>query len=58
MLKNIKRSNISYQTLIDLSLKVSDTEASSYSEIILSLPGDSKEKHYSTIDKVVDAGMN
>ena len=58
VLKNIKRSNISYQKLIDVSMKVSDTEASSYSEVILSLPGDSKEKHYSTIDKVVDAGIN
>ena len=58
VLKNVKRSNISYQKLIDVSMRVSDTEASSYSEVILSLPGDSKEKHYSTIDKVVDAGIN
>jgi hypothetical protein len=58
VLRNIKRSNISYQKLIDVSMRVSDTEASSYSEVILSLPGDSKEKHYSTIDKVVDAGIN
>ena len=58
VLKNIKRSNISYQTLLDVSLQVSDTEASSYSEIILSLPGDSKEKYFSTLDKVVDSGMN
>ena len=58
VLANVKRSNISYQTLIDLSMRVSDTEASSYSEVILALPGDSKEKHYSTIDRVVDAGIN
>ena len=58
VLKNIKRSNISYQKLIEVSMRVSDTEASSYSEVILALPGDSKEKHYSTIDKVVDAGIN
>tara|TARA_B100001123_G_scaffold307897_1_gene344033 strand:- start:7532 stop:9643 length:2112 start_codon:yes stop_codon:yes gene_type:complete len=58
VLKNVKRSNISYDTLLNVSLRVSDTEASSYSEIILSLPGDSKEKHYSTINKVVDAEMN
>ena len=58
VLSNIKRSNISYQKLLDVSMRVSDTEASSYSEVILALPGDSKEKHYSTIDKVVDAGIN
>ena len=58
VLANVKRSNISYQKLIDVSMRVSDTEASSYSEVILALPGDSKEKHYSTIDKVVDAGIN
>jgi len=58
VLANIKRSNISYQKLLDVSMRVSDTEASSYSEVILALPGDSKEKHYSTIDKVVDAGIN
>lgn len=58
VLSNIKRSNISYQKLIEVAKRVSNTEASTYSEVILALPGDSKKKHINTMDKIVEAGMN
>lgn len=58
VLKNIKRSNISYETLMDVSRRVSNTPASTYSELILALPGDSKEKHLKSFRGVISAGIN
>ncbi len=58
ILKNIKRDNISYEELVEVSKRVSATEASTYSEVILALPGDSKAYHFETTDKLVDSGLN
>jgi hypothetical protein len=57
VLKNIKRDNISADGLMDLALQASEIGANSYSEIILGLPGDSREKHYYTVRTVMDAGF-
>ena len=57
VLENIKRANISAEGLMDLALKASEVGANSYSEIILGLPGDSKEKHFKTVRTVMDAGF-
>jgi len=58
VLENIKRKNISTDQLIDLGLAAHSAGVNSYSEIILGLPGDTKEAHFSTIQKVMDAGFN
>lgn len=58
VLENVKRSNISYQKLIEVSKRVSDTPASTYSELILALPGDSKIKHLNSIDGLIEAELN
>ena len=57
VLKNIKRDNISAPGLMDLALKANEIGANSYSEIILALPGDSKDAHYGTVRTVMDAGF-
>lgn len=57
VLANIKRSNISSDGLMDLALSASEVGANSYSEIILALPGDSREKHFKTVRTVLEAGF-
>ena len=56
--ENIKRKNISAEGLMDLALSASEIGANSYSEIILGLPGDTKEAHFNTIKTVIEAGFN
>ena len=56
--ENIKRKNINAEGLMDLALSASEIGANSYSEIILGLPGDSKEAHFNTIKTVIEAGFN
>lgn len=58
VLSNAQRSNISFEQLMSVSQRVSGTEASTYSEVILGLPGDSLDKHLTTVGKLVDAGFN
>jgi hypothetical protein len=58
VLRNIKRSNISYEQIIAVSSRLSPTDANTYSEVILALPGDSRVKHIDTVCKLVDADFN
>jgi hypothetical protein len=58
VLKNIKRSNISYEQIIAVSSRLSPTDANTYSEVILALPGDSKKKHIDTVCRLIDADFN
>jgi hypothetical protein len=58
VLQNIKRSNIPYKQLIDLSQQLSNTNANTYSEMILGLPGDTRMKHVNGVMALVDAGFN
>ncbi len=55
--ENIKRKNISSSQILDVALKSSEIGANSYSEVILSLPGDTTEKHFSSLEKLVNAGF-
>jgi radical SAM superfamily enzyme YgiQ (UPF0313 family) len=57
VLANVKRANISAEGLMDLALDAKSVGANSYSEIILALPGDTKEKHYSSVKTVIEAGF-
>ena len=57
VLENIKRANNNADGLMDLALRASEVGANSYSEIILALPGDSKVKHYKTVQTVMEAGF-
>ena len=58
VLKNIDRANISEEELMDIALEASEIGANSYSEVILALPGDTREAHLTTIRKIVEADFN
>lgn len=58
VLTNIKRSNISENELISMSVRLSGGISNTYSELILCLPGDTKAKHLETLDICLDAGYN
>lgn len=57
VLENIKRANISAEGLMDVALSADEIGANSYSEIILGLPGESKESHWQTVHTIMDAGF-
>jgi radical SAM superfamily enzyme YgiQ (UPF0313 family) len=60
VLRNIKRSNISvdaYKELVDFSVEM-DKDAMSYTEIILALPGDTKEKHFESLRYAIANNFN
>jgi radical SAM superfamily enzyme YgiQ (UPF0313 family) len=56
-LKNIKRTNISADGLMNLALDSAEINADSRSEIILGLPGESKQTHFETIRTILNSGF-
>jgi radical SAM superfamily enzyme YgiQ (UPF0313 family) len=58
VLKNIKRSNISSDQLVAMSERLSGGISNTYAELILGLPGDTKEKHIASVEQCLDAGYN
>lgn len=58
VLKNIKRQNVSAEKLIGMAKSARSRDSITRSEVILALPGDSREKHFDTIYQLLDAGMD
>jgi radical SAM superfamily enzyme YgiQ (UPF0313 family) len=58
VLDNIARSNISADEIVSLALAANEIGANSYAEIILGLPGETKESHFRTIRKMLGADFN
>ena len=58
VLQTIKRKNISFEEMLSMSEKTSDTEGHAYSEIILGLPGDSLRAEEENIRGLIAAGIN
>ncbi len=58
VLENIKRKNISTDKIIDAALRANKYNRGSNSEIILGLPGDSKEAHLFTVKTIIEAGIS
>ena len=58
VLKNIKRSNISGDNLMELAVEAAEIDADSRSEIILALPGESLKSHFQTIKTFANSGFN
>ena len=60
VLDNVKRSNISLDAYSDLmdSMNSLGKDALTYSEIILGLPGDTKDKHFDSLRYAVDSQVN
>lgn len=57
VLANIKRKNISNDALLNRCKSAHKSESTTRSEIILALPGDTKEKHFNSVFKLVDTKM-
>lgn len=56
-LKNIRRSNISEAVLLEMAAAAMDLDQRSYTELILSLPGDTVDSHLRSIRAAMEAGM-
>ncbi|KFM20094.1 anaerobic magnesium-protoporphyrin IX monomethyl ester cyclase protein [Marine Group I thaumarchaeote SCGC AAA799-P11] len=57
VLTNVRRNNISEQKLVEMTKAGNKLSANTYSEVILALPGDTIEKHFETVSKLMDAKM-
>jgi len=57
VLKNVKRSNVSVKTLMNIAKAADSVHTSTRSEIILALPGDTKKKHIDTILQLIEMKM-
>lgn len=58
VLENIKRKNISANELMELAAQAKKLGSNTYSEIILALPGDTKETHFQSVETIVNARFN
>lgn len=58
VLKNVKRSNISSDSLMQMAVEAADIDADSRSDIILGLPGESIETHFETLKTVINSGFS
>jgi len=57
VLKNIQRSNVNLDQLVEMAQGSVNEGNPSLSEVILCLPGDSKEKHMKSVSDVLDIGI-
>jgi radical SAM superfamily enzyme YgiQ (UPF0313 family) len=58
VLKNIKRKNLPLDNLIEVSQHRYSSNQRSRSEVILGLPGDTREKHFKSMCALMDAGVS
>ncbi len=56
VLKNIKRSNIEISAIVQMA-QLAEGNSSTFTEIILGLPGDTKEKHVKSVTDMLDTGI-
>jgi radical SAM superfamily enzyme YgiQ (UPF0313 family) len=57
VLKNIKRKNISFTKMIDMVGEAKQFGSTGFSELILGLPGDSKDSHFKSNAQLIDSGV-
>jgi len=57
VLKKIKRSNIGIETITLMARESARADTTTFSEVILCLPGDTKEKHLKSVFDMMDAGI-
>jgi radical SAM superfamily enzyme YgiQ (UPF0313 family) len=55
---NIKRKNISAGQIVEMALQAAEIGTNTYSEVILGLPGDSRDAHFRTLETLVESGFN
>jgi radical SAM superfamily enzyme YgiQ (UPF0313 family) len=58
VLKNIKRNNIVTASIIEIAKTAGKLGSNTYAEIILALPGDTKERHFKSIEDVINHNLN
>jgi radical SAM superfamily enzyme YgiQ (UPF0313 family) len=58
VLENIKRSNIKLETFQELQVELQEQGMQSYGELILSLPGESKQTFMDSVRDLLDAGSS
>lgn len=57
VLKNVNRANISLNAIQDAVREANKDNVMSFTEVILALPGDTREKHVQTLRDVVNSGL-
>jgi radical SAM superfamily enzyme YgiQ (UPF0313 family) len=57
VLKNVQRSNIKLETFAEIQREALEQGMQSYGEMILSLPGETKESHMRGISDLIDSGV-
>lgn len=58
VLRNIKRDNLRLTDYMELMPKIIDSGLSTSSEVILGLPGDTREAHLSSLCQLIDRGID
>jgi radical SAM superfamily enzyme YgiQ (UPF0313 family) len=58
VLKNVKRSNIAIEKSVEMARASSKNGSSTFTEIILCLPGDTYEKHIKSVLTMMDSGID
>lgn len=57
-LDNVRRRNISADDLMLLAREADSVGANSYCEVIVGLPGETRDAHFKTLETIVTAGFN
>ena len=57
VLHNVKRTNLSLDAIVKMAKGAADSRTGSFTEIILGLPGDTREKHVKSVCDMLDAGI-
>lgn len=57
VLDNIKRTNIGVDAIVNMAMRANSAESTTFTEIILCLPGDTKQKHFKSVVDMLDAGI-
>ena len=58
VLANVRRANIDPERLMAIALAAAERRTGTYSEVILGLPGDSKQRHLASLAGLIDAGFD
>jgi radical SAM superfamily enzyme YgiQ (UPF0313 family) len=57
VLENIKRKNISIEEIIEVAKEGNSIGSNTYAELIIALPGDTKEAHFKGIEQLANTGL-
>lgn len=58
VLENIKRQNVSSEVYLAIAKKADSQGLNTFGEIILCLPGDTKDTHFKSVFELIDSGIN